>query len=182
MTTENTEVQTEATDEQKSEYRLPPQLDKESDADYRRRIREEAKKYRVTAEEWQAKFKEAEAKLQNADKAQADHQTEIEKIKAETRNQIAINKIEAVAAKEGALDTDVLEKLLDPSQFVFDENGKITNATDLVAKLKAEKPYLFGSISTASTAKAPTATDQGPRKVSQMSKEEKAAHLKKFGV
>lgn len=179
MTTENTEAATETTHQTVAQVQLPAQEDGESTKDYLRRLRDENQKHRLRAEDFEKQLKDAQAKLQEADKTT---QSEIEKVKAEARNQLAITKIEAVAAKEGVLDADVLEKLLDPAKFVFDENGKITNAAELVTTLKSEKPYLFGSISTASTAKAPVATETGPRKVSQMSKEEKAAHFKKLGL
>ena len=178
MTQENTEVETQA-NSNPSEIQLPPKADNESNADYLRRLRDENKKHREGKEAAEVQLKELERKLQEADQKS---QSEIEKIKAETRNQVALTKIEAVAAKEGALDTDVIEKLLDPSQFEFAEDGKIKNASELVAQLKADKPYLFGAISTASTAKAPTPSNTGPRKVSEMSAEERKAHFKKMGL
>lgn len=181
MTQENTEVETQA-NSKPSEIQLPPKADNESNADYLRRLRDENKKHREGKEAAEAQLKELERKLQEADQEKAKSQSEIEKIKAETRNQVALTKIEAVAAKEGALDTDVIEKLLDPSQFEFAEDGKIKNASELVAQLKADKPYLFGAISTASTAKAPTPSNTGPRKVSEMSAEERKAHFKKMGL
>lgn len=185
MTTETTEAgsetqeattQTEATDKQ---FRLPPQLDKESDADYRKRIREEAKAHRLAAEEWERKAKDAEAKLQAAEQAKAE---EIESLRVQSRNQFAISKIEAIAVKEGALDTDVIEKLLNPADFAFDEAGKITNAQELVTKLKAEKAYLFGSVSTASTAKVPSETDVKAKPALQLSDEEWEARKRKYNL
>lgn len=181
MTLENTEAETQ-TNSTPNEVQLPPKADNESNADYLRRLRDENKKHRESKEAVEAQVKELERKLQEADQDKVKSQSEIEKIKTEARNQVALNKIEAVAAKEGALDTDVIEKLLDPAQFEFADDGKIKNAAELVSQLKADKPYLFGNISTASTSKAPTPSSDGPRKVSEMSAEEKKAHYKKMGL
>lgn len=52
-------------------------------------------------------------------------------------------KLEALAIKEGIIDTDLL-KLADMGKITF-EDGKITGAEEIIAELKASKPYAFGT-------------------------------------
>jgi len=59
----------------------------------------------------------------------------------ETRNRQAI---ERAAVKAGAADPDDVFRLLDPSEFERDDEGKLTNADKLVETLLKAKPYLKG--------------------------------------
>lgn len=171
MTTETNEVSTEAPAITPKvvatpEFQLRGQLDNETDADYRRSIREEAKQHRLNAATWETKWKEAEAKLLAAEHEKVATLEQVQTVKEAARDQIAINNIELVAVKEGCLGTDVLEKLLDPKTFDYDESGKIKNADALIKGLKTSHPYLFGSPATASPAKVPATTSSGTKDLS----------------
>ena len=69
-----------------------------------------------------------------------------------------------IAAKDaGMVDLDGL-KLLDPAAVQTDDDGNVTNAAALMAKLKTDKPFIFGTGSTSQATPPPPPNQQGAPK------------------
>ena len=180
--TEQTEAASDAVAKKVSQDVLPPQEDGETTKDYLRRLRDENRRHREAHEAAETELKTIRQKLQEADTAKAEALDAVEKLKTSNKSQLAITKIETLATKEGILDTDVLEKLLDIEEFQFDEAGKITNAGELVQALKTAKPYLFGTAETARSEKAPQPADSKAKVATEMSDAAWAEHKKKYNL
>lgn len=157
--------------------------------EYVTELREEAKTYRLRADE--AK-READAAKAAADAAKAEAEAAkaaavAEATAAKTAAEQAANdriiraELKAEAVKAGMVDLDGL-KLADLSSVTIGEDGNVTGATELLAKLKEGKPYLFGAPTAHSSQPnpPPPAPDKvPPSDVRKMTKEEYEAAKRK---
>ena len=99
--------------------------------------------------------------------------------------------VKAAATRAGAHDPAALLKLLDLSKLQVGDDGEIAGVDELLTAAKAATPWAFSSPSatgarpgptTASTAAAPAGTQGGAKHSRDMTPEEKAAELRKYGV
>jgi hypothetical protein len=109
----------------------------------------ENKKYRQKASQSSKESLEAKKMSEDALKKTEELHAKYEKrlIQVELRN---------LADKEGLIDEDAF-KMVDISSIKIAENGSVVGATELVAELKKNKPYIFRSISSSSTDTKPDA-------------------------
>lgn len=121
------------------------------DADYVKKLREEAASWRTKAQEAAGKVAEFEAaKLTESEKLQkeaAEAKAQLEQLKAEARQARAKAAITARAAKEG-IDPDLAGRLIDVE---FDDAGTPQGLDAAFANLLKDHPYLkigFGGSST----------------------------------
>lgn len=146
--------------------------------EYVTELREEAKTYRLRADE--AK-READAAKAAADAAKAEAEAAKTAAEQAANDRIIRAELKAEAAKAGMVDLDGL-KLADLSSVTIGEDGSVTGATELLAKLKEGKPYLFGAPPAHSSQPnpPPPAPDKvPPSDVRKMTKEEYEAAKRK---
>lgn len=70
-------------------------------------------------------------------------ETQAKEVEAKARNKVMMADLRVAARENGMVDLDAL-KLLDVNQAKLDDDGNVTNATDLMTAMKEAKPYLFG--------------------------------------
>ncbi len=92
------------------------------------------------AEDWQARAEQAEAAL-----ADAQAQANARLIRAE---------LKAEAIRAGMIDLDGI-KLIDLAEVGLNQNGEVSDAASILAKLKRTKPWLFGNAASSSAAANP---------------------------
>ena len=117
-------------------------------AEYVRQLRDEAAKHRTEKTAAQTELK----KLQDAQLSDAERQSkrlaELEaqsaRFDADKRELQARLTVEREARKLGLFDEDAAFRLLDSSKLKFDDDGRPTNAGDLLKELVKERPYLSG--------------------------------------
>lgn len=107
-------------------------------------------KYRQANSELKARIVEYEKDEQRKAQLEEEHST----LKTTHRQELALARLEALATKEGLVDTDDL-KLIDLSVIKYGENGKPENLAEVLASFKEAKPHKFGSVATSSAEKAP---------------------------
>ena len=118
------------------------------DAEYVRQLRDEAAKHRTEKALAQAELK----KLQDAQLSDAERQSKrlaeleaaAQRFDADKRDLQARLTVEREARKLGVIDEDAAYRLLDSSKLKFDDDGRPTNAGDLLKDLVKERPYLSG--------------------------------------
>lgn len=117
--------------------------------------RQEAGKYRTTAQSLQEKVTEAErAKLTEAERVQADleaAQTKAQELETKVRDLTVGASAREALAKAGALNAMTAFKTLDLSQVETGPDGtpKADQLQEAIAALKASDPYLFRRTATA---------------------------------
>jgi hypothetical protein len=79
--------------------------------------------------------------------------------------------LQTEALRAGMVDLDGL-KLIDPAVLSPGENGEFHGAADVIAKLRRDKPWLFGAASSSSAAVAPTAAVTRRKLATEMSLDE----------
>lgn len=142
--------------------------------EYVSEVREEAKTWRIKAQERETALKEATDKLTAADTAANERVTAAEKA---ANDRVMRAELKAVAVKHGLVDMEAL-KLLDLSAVKLLENGDLEGADALFEAAKKAKPYLFGAVTVGSTGPTPTPKPGTPPDVRGMSREEYAAAKK----
>jgi hypothetical protein len=92
--------------------------------------------------------------------------------------------LRAEAQKAGVVDFDDLYVVMKPKleTVAFDADGDVSNAVDLIAEFKVNKPHLFAGMSTASTAKAPPDRFSNKIDYRSISDAEFTETLRKMGV
>jgi chromosome segregation ATPase len=135
-----------------------------------------ADKYRQQAEDWRNQFNAAQT---DANAAKQAHAEELERTKidltaratdAETkaneagtkaRDKVMMADLRVAAREAGMLDLDGL-KLLDREGAKLDDDGNVTNASDLMEAMRESKPYLFGKAPVPGTQTGTTASTAQP--------------------
>lgn len=154
-----------------------------------RQLRKENEKLRKTLDEQAAirAEKMSDEKLETLRKETEEQATTkaeklIEKRLAEmekaARDRVAKSELKGFALKAGVIDFDDVYEILkrgNLKNILFDDDGEVVNAGDIIADLKQLKPHLFGGVSTSSTERAPQGRSQPPaddKPALRMSKEE----------
>lgn len=147
--------------------------------EYVHELREENKAQRIARQDAEKKAQEA---ADAAKKASEEAQAAIAKAQQASNERIIRAELKAEAVKAGVVDLDVL-KLVDLSKLKLNDQGDVEGAADLIKALKESKPHFFGaSNSTEKGGKEPPkGGDNKPKKVSEMTKEERDAEAKKRG-
>lgn len=95
----------------------------------------------------QADEQRAQSQLSEVDKWKAKaqkHETETNSLLQQLRTERIQNRLEAAAAKAGAIDVDAVRKLADLSSVDIDDEGKVIGIDAVIAELKKSRKYLFG--------------------------------------
>lgn len=139
--------------------------------EYVKELRAESKGYRL-------KLSETEQKAQAAETArvaaQADADNKIKEANTAADQRIIRAELKAAALKAGMVDLDGL-KLADLTKVKMNDKGEIEGAEALMEDMKKAKPYLFGTMSTSSTAITPPPNKTEPKHVKDMTSAEYAA-------
>jgi hypothetical protein len=141
--------------------------------EYVTELREEAKNYRLKADEAKRAAEEAAAAAAKATadaeaaKAAAAAEAAAAKAAAEqaANDRIIRAELKAEAIKAGMVDLDGL-KLADLTAVKLDEQGNVTGAAEMLAALKESKPYLFTAapVHSSQPTPPPPAPDKVPAK------------------
>ncbi len=91
-------------------------------------------------EDWRARAESAEAALSQ--------------MQAEMAAKVARAELKAEAVRAGMIDLDGL-KLIDAASVRLNQNGEVEDAASLLARMKREKPWLFGAGASSSAAANP---------------------------
>ncbi|MGO9818908.1 MAG: hypothetical protein ACLPJJ_10180 [Acidocella sp.] len=91
-------------------------------------------------EDWRERAESAEAALSQ--------------MQAEMAARVARAELKAEAVRAGMIDLDGL-KLIDAASIRLNQNGEIEDAASLLARMKREKPWLFGAGASSSAAANP---------------------------
>jgi len=91
-------------------------------------------------EDWRVRAESAEAALSQ--------------MQAEMAARVARAELKAEAVRAGMIDLDGL-KLIDAASIRLNQNGEIEDAANLLARMKREKPWLFGAGASSSAAANP---------------------------
>ena len=87
---------------------------------------------------------------------------------------LILAEMKIAAVRAGMLDLDGL-KLLDVSQVRLNDQREVENASEMMAKFKRAKPWLFGSSSSSSPLNPPSAQPPRQKYATEMSNTEYAA-------
>ena len=142
---------------------------------YERKLRTEARKYRIAAKEAEAKA----AGIAESERARADAAIAAER--EASRKSVIRAKLEAHAVKAGIVDLDGLQ-LADLSAVTLDDAGRLQGGEAALAALKESKPWLFGATGTTSTpVAAPKGAETKPKSAKDMGPQEWEAEKKRLG-
>ncbi|MDE8348929.1 MAG: hypothetical protein POG74_05515, partial [Acidocella sp.] len=109
-------------------------------------------------ENWRSRAELAEAALAEA--------------RAVTADKLIRAELKAEAIRAGMVDLDGL-KFLDLAEITLDRQGEVTDAPNILAKLKRAKPWLFGqSASSSAAAHAPRPEPPRTRHANELSHED----------
>jgi multidrug efflux pump subunit AcrA (membrane-fusion protein) len=106
---------------------------------------------------WRARAESAEAALSQ--------------MQAQMAVRVAQAELKAEAVRAGMIDLDGL-KLIDAASIRLNQNGEIEDATNLLVRMKREKPWLFGAASSSSAANPPRPEPPRSRHANELSHEE----------
>lgn len=112
-----------------------------------------------------------------SDEVERLEQTEVEVPAAELAQVAALRaklvqaELRTAAARAGMIDLDGV-KLIDTSRLSVNETGELAEAGDIMARMRQEKPWLFGRGSSSSASVAPRATPPRPKSAMEMSVDE----------
>ena len=157
--------------------------------EYVHELREENKATRLKLHAEETARKTAEDAAAAAGKATTDAKTAAEteaaaKIKEATSaadQRVIRAELKAVAVEAGMVDLDGL-KLADLSTVKLDKDGEVVGAKEMMAALKKSKPYLFKEPSSSKGDDPPKPDPGKPKKVSEMTDDERRADAKKRGL
>lgn len=90
---------------------------------------------------------------------------------AALRAKLVQAELRTAAARAGMIDLDGI-KLVDSSGLSVNDAGELSEAPEIMARLRQAKPWLFGRGSSSSPALAPRATPPKPKTAMEMSVEE----------
>ena len=132
---------------------------------YEKKLRTEARQYRQRAQEAERVRDEAIRKV----RSEADEAVAAMRQAADQR--VIRAELKAQAVRGGIVDLDGL-RLLDLTGVKLDEAGEVQWAEAMIAELRGRKPWLFGAVSSSSTAKAPQEQPMTLKSVRNMSRDE----------
>lgn len=98
------------------------------------------------------------------------HAAELTQLAA-LRGKLIQAELRTAAARAGMIDLDGV-KLVDTAALVLTEAGELSDGPGVMAKMRQEKPWLFGRSSSSSPAVAPRATPPKAKTAMEMSVEE----------
>jgi hypothetical protein len=156
--------------------------------EYVHELREENKATRLRLQAEETARKAAEDAAAASAKATTDATTAAEvtaaaKIKdAQTAadKRVIQAELKAIAIEAGMVDLDGL-KLADLSGVKLNKDGEVEGGKEMMDALKKTKAYLFKEPSSSNGEKPPKPGDQKPKKVSEMTDDERKAEAKKLG-
>lgn len=90
---------------------------------------------------------------------------------AALRAQLVQSELRTAAARAGMIDLDGI-KLVDSSALAVNDSGQLAEGPEIMARLRQEKPWLFGRGSSSSPAVAPRATPPKAKSAMEMSVDE----------
>ena len=132
---------------------------------YEKKLRSEARQHRQRAQEAER------GRDEGIRKARAEADEAIAAIRTAADQRVVRAELKAVAVRSGIVDLDGL-RLLDLSGVKMDDAGEVQGAEPIIAELKSRKPWLFGAVSSSSTAKPPSEQPAATKLVKNMSREE----------
>jgi multidrug efflux pump subunit AcrA (membrane-fusion protein) len=109
-------------------------------------------------EDWRVRAESAEAALSQ--------------MQAQMTARVAQAELKAEAVRAGMIDLDGL-KLIDVASIRLNQNGEVEDAASLLARMKREKPWLFGAgVSSSAAANPPRPEPPRSRHANELSHEE----------
>lgn len=146
--------------------------------EYVHELREENKAQRLARQEAEKKAQEA---IDQAKKAKDEADGRVSQAQQAANERIIRAELKAEAVKAGVVDLDVL-KLVDLSKLKINDQGEVEGGAELIKQLKESKPHFFGASNSTEKGGTPPKGDNGkPKKVSEMTAEERKAEAKKRG-
>jgi methionine synthase II (cobalamin-independent) len=142
------------------------------------------KDLRAENAEHRIKAKEATARAEAAEKTAAETQQRVSEIERKARERTIRSELKSHATTFDMNDPIDALRYIKDDQIEFDDSGDIINGATLLQQLKESKPYLFGNVTSSSTARAPVERREpaGVKDYSDMSDNEKKAFNKKYGI
>lgn len=146
--------------------------------EYVHELREENKAQRLKAQE---KENEAKTAKEEAEKAKTESAAAVAAAGAAASQRIIRAEMKALAVKEGLVDLDDLA-LIDITGITIEEGGSLKGAEDVLKKFKESKPHKFGEASSSSHQPPPKKGEDTPKKVKDMTPDERKVAAKKLGI
>ncbi|MFH5067214.1 hypothetical protein ACHHY8_02525 [Enterobacter cloacae complex sp. 2024EL-00215] len=186
MVDETNETQQQQTQQQQQEQQQHRQQQKMEEKttfslEYVQELRAENAKYRTSAKEAREQL---DAAQNDAKKKSEEADQKVQSAEKAANARIIRAELKAVAVKAGMVDLDGL-KLADLSSVTLGEDGEVTGAEDLMAKLKEAKPYLFAEPSKSTTntdVRVPPKKEPEKFNASKATPEELRAKAKELGL
>jgi hypothetical protein len=101
----------------------------------------------------------------------AELEQQVRSLSEQARTNLMMSELKAEAVRAGMVDLDGL-KLLDASTVTVSERGEVTGAATAMERFRRAKPWLFGGVSSTSTAVPPPSQPPRAKKATDMTPEE----------
>lgn len=161
----------------KPDHKPDPDINKTFSYDYVKELREENKGLRLKA---QASDKLADELKTAAETAKKTADETVKTTQDNANERIIRAELKAAAINAGMIDLDGL-KLADLTKVTLKADGSVEGADTMLAELKTNKAYLFGTPNTSSQKDpAPPATPPEAKKATEMTDAEYAAAKKEL--
>jgi stage V sporulation protein SpoVS len=92
-------------------------------------------------------------------------------VQAQAGAQLVQGELKAEAIRAGMVDMDGL-KLIDPAALLIGQDGEFRDAAEIIAKLRRDKPWLFGATNSSSAATVPAPAPARRKLATDMSLDE----------
>ncbi|MCB8880404.1 hypothetical protein ACELLULO517_09185 [Acidisoma cellulosilytica] len=96
---------------------------------------------------------------------------QIRTLSEQARSNLVLSELKAEAMRAGMVDLDGL-KLLDASSLAIGEQGEVAGAAALMDRFRRQKPWLFGQVSTTTTAVPPAPQPPRMKQATDMTRDE----------
>lgn len=96
---------------------------------------------------------------------------QVRTLSEQARTNLMTAELKAEAVRAGMVDLDGL-KLLDASSLTISEQGDVTGAAALMDRFRRQKPWLFGQVSTTTTALPPAPQLPRAKQATEMTRDE----------
>jgi hypothetical protein len=96
---------------------------------------------------------------------------QLAQVQAQASARLMQGELKAEAIRAGMVDLDGL-KLIDPAALPAGQDGEFDGAAEVIAKLRRDKPWLFGAVNSSSAAVVPTAAPARRKLATEMSLDE----------